>query len=106
MYTRTCVLTKDSDQSANSRSRIRIFTERALVANDVKFFHADNDDSIQTARMRSLIWVFVGRTYQKVSFLHVAAPKITFLHSDIQINSVLHPRWLYQVYNDMIWWTQ
>ena len=32
-------------------------------------FYADNEDSDQTARMRSLIWVFVGRTCQKLHFL-------------------------------------
>ena len=31
--------------------------------------HADNDDSYQTARMRRLILVFVGRTCQHVCFL-------------------------------------
>ena len=31
-------------------------------AKDVKFLHADNKDSDQTAQMRSLISVIVGRT--------------------------------------------
>ena len=31
------------------------------IAKDAKFLHADNSDSDQTARMRSLIWDFVGR---------------------------------------------
>ena len=31
-----------------------------------KVLHADNEDSNQIARMRSLIWVFVGRTCPKV----------------------------------------
>ena len=39
------------------------------IAKDAKFLHADNEDSNQTARMRRLIWVFVGRTCQKVRFL-------------------------------------
>ena len=39
------------------------------IAKDAKFLHADNEDSDQTARMRSLIRVFVGRTFQKVRFL-------------------------------------
>ena len=36
---------------------------------DAKFLHADNEDYDQNARMRRLIWVFVGRTCQKVRFL-------------------------------------
>ena len=35
------------------------------IAKDAKFLHADNEDSNQTARMRRLIWVFVGRMCQK-----------------------------------------
>ena len=41
------------------------------IAKDAKFLHADNEDSNQTARMRRLIWVFVGRTWQKVRFLNL-----------------------------------
>ena len=32
------------------------------VAKDPSFLHADNEDSDQTGRMPSLIWVFAGRT--------------------------------------------
>ena len=39
------------------------------IAADAKFLHADIEDSDQTARIRRLIWVFVGSTYQKVRFL-------------------------------------
>ena len=39
------------------------------ILNSQKFLHADNEDSDQTARMRRLIWVFVGRTCKKVRFL-------------------------------------
>ena len=39
------------------------------IAIDAKFLNADDEDSNQTARMRSLIWVFVGRTCQKVRFI-------------------------------------
>ena len=45
---------------AHSRSLIRIFTGRIWIANDAQFIHADNEDSDQTARKRSLIRVFVG----------------------------------------------
>ena len=38
------------------------------IAKDVKFLHADNDDSNQTARMRSLIRVIVGRICQDLRF--------------------------------------
>ena len=34
------------------------------IALDAKFLHADNEDSDQTARMRRLIWVFVGHMYE------------------------------------------
>ena len=43
-----------------------------LIAKDAKFLHADNEDSNQTARMRSLIWVFVGCTSEG-TFSHVVS---------------------------------
>ena len=54
--------------------RIRaVWSESSLgafwIAKDAKVLHADNEDSDQTAPMRSLIWVFVGRKCQKVRFL-------------------------------------
>ena len=54
--------------------RIRaVWSESSLnafwIAKDAKFLYADNEDSDQTARMRRLIWVFVGRTCEKVRFL-------------------------------------
>ena len=56
--------------------RIRvIWSESSLdafwIAKDANFLHADNEYSNQTARIRRLIWVFVGRTWQKVRFLAV-----------------------------------
>ena len=39
------------------------------IAKDAKFLYADNEGSVQTARMRTLIYVFVGRTCQKIRFL-------------------------------------
>ena len=51
-------------------ARIRNFSRRNLIAMDAKILHVDNEDSDPTARMRKLIWVFVGRTCQK--FPHVA----------------------------------
>ena len=39
------------------------------IANNAKFLHADNENCDQTAPMRRLIWVFVGRTCQKIHFL-------------------------------------
>ena len=35
---------------------------------DAKFLHTDNEDSDQTAQIRRLIRVFVGRMCQKVRF--------------------------------------
>ena len=39
------------------------------IAKDVNFLYVDGKDSDLIARMRRLIQVFVGRTYQKVRFL-------------------------------------
>ena len=39
------------------------------IAKDAMLFHAGNEDSDQTARMRRRIWVFVERTYPMVRFL-------------------------------------
>ena len=39
------------------------------IAKDVKFLHADNEKSNQIARMRTLIRVFVVRSFQKERFL-------------------------------------
>ena len=54
--------------------RIRaVWSESSLgafwIAKDAKFLYADNEDYDQTARMRRLIWVFVGRTCKNVCFL-------------------------------------
>ena len=38
-----------------------------MIANDAKF--CDNEDTDQTAKNSRLVWVFVGRTCQKVRFL-------------------------------------
>ena len=43
------------------------------IVKDAKFFHADNEDSNQIMRMRWLIWVIVGCTFQRVCFFHVAS---------------------------------
>ena len=56
--------------------RIRaVWSESSLgkfwIAKGAKFLHADNEDSDQTAWMHKLIWVFVGRTCQKVRFLRL-----------------------------------
>ena len=40
------------------------------IARAAQYLHVDSEYSIQTARMRRLILVFVGRTYQKVCFPH------------------------------------
>ena len=39
------------------------------VAKDPCFLHADNEDSDQTGRMPTLIWVFAGRTGHFVGFV-------------------------------------
>ena len=43
-------------------------TNAFWIAKNAKFLHADNKDSDQTAWMRRLIWVLVGRTCQKIPF--------------------------------------
>ena len=78
-YLRTCAPGEDSDQPAHSRSLIRNFTSRILDSQGCKVSSHDNEDTGQTARMRRLIWVFVGRTHQKVrcgSFAHRSASSI------------------------------
>ena len=39
------------------------------VAKDPSFIHADSEDSDQTGRMPSVIWVFAGRTFHFVGFV-------------------------------------
>ena len=67
-HLRVCAPSEDSDQTAHSRSLIRIFNG-PILAKEATFLHADNEDYEQTVRTRRLIWVFVGRTFQKVRFL-------------------------------------
>ena len=44
-------------------------SDLSISGKDAEFLHADNEDSDQTSRIRSIIWVIVGRTCQKVRFL-------------------------------------
>ena len=46
-YLRTYACSEDSDQPAHSRSLIRIFIARILIATNAKFLHADNEHSDQ-----------------------------------------------------------
>ena len=52
---------------------LTVWSESSLgafwIVKDAKSHHADIEDSDQTALMRRLIWVFVGRTCEKVDFL-------------------------------------
>ena len=64
MYMRTCALSEDSDQTVRTESSLGAF----WIAKDAKFLHADNQYSGQTARMRRVSWVYVGRKCQKVLF--------------------------------------
>ena len=48
---------------------VMIFTGHIFDSQGCKNIHADNEDSDQTAQMRRLICVFVGRICQKVRFL-------------------------------------
>ena len=67
-YLRKCAPSKDSDQPAHSRSLIRIFTDRILIAKDATFLGADKEDSKQTASLRRLVQVFAVRNCPKVFF--------------------------------------
>ena len=44
-YLRKCAPSEDSDQTAHSRSLIRIFTGRIWIANDAKFLRAETENS-------------------------------------------------------------
>ena len=63
-YLRICAPSEDSDQLAHSRKLIRIFTGR------IKDTHECSVLTVQTAPMRRLICVFVGRTCLQSVFLH------------------------------------
>ena len=74
---KTCCLSECfKTNSLNARIRTcfhAVWSESSMgafwIAKNAKFLHAPNDDSDQPARMRRLIRVVVGRTYQKVRFL-------------------------------------
>ena len=51
-----------------------------LIAKDATFLHADNEYSDQSARMRRLIGIFVGRTCQKVLFLTLRLIIVSISH--------------------------
>ena len=80
-YLRACAPSEDSDQTAHSRSLIRIFTGRILNSQGCNFLRSDNEDSNQTALMRRLIWVFGGCTCQKVRFLTLRLIQCKILYS-------------------------
>ena len=46
------------------------------IAIDAKFLDADNEDTNQTARMRSLICVFVRSTYPRLRFMSLKLKKM------------------------------
>ena len=51
------------------RSLIRIFTGNFWIAKDAKFLHADNEDSVQTARMYRLNCDVIGQTCLKLLYI-------------------------------------
>ena len=69
---RTFVHVRQAEIQISLRIRA-VWSESSLgafwIAKDAKCLHGDYEDSNQTARMRRLIWVFVGRTCLKVRFL-------------------------------------
>ena len=89
MSRRTCAPSDDSGQPAH----------HFWIANEVKFLNEDNEGSDQTARMRRLIWDFVGRTYQKVRFLTL---KLVLLPSIEDKVGHLKPKGVLKAYNNTI----
>ena len=59
---------EDSNQPAHRAAWSESSRGAFWIANDAKFLRVQKDDSNQTARMRRLIWVYVGRPCQ-VRFL-------------------------------------
>ena len=53
---------------------------------DAKYSHPGNEGSDQTMRMRRLIWIFLGRTCEKVRFFHIAAKTDACVSFGIYIN--------------------
>ena len=71
-----------------SETFLRLF----WTAKDAKVLHASNEDSDQTARVRRLILVFVGRTCPKVSFLTLW---LTFWVDSLESTQSIHtPKFL------------
>ena len=56
------------------------------IASDGNFLNADNEDSDHAARKHRLIWVFVGRTCQKVRFLTLRLIYIQLIRVFVQHN--------------------
>ena len=60
---------KDSSQPVHPHTLIRVFAVRIKTPCILDYQTAPNEDSDQTAQMRSLIWIFVGRTWPKARLL-------------------------------------
>ena len=68
-YNKTCATSKDSDQSVYLPSMTRVLENPLCIAGWLLKAHAISEDSDQTARMRSLISAFAGRTSHIVGFV-------------------------------------
>ena len=64
------------------------------VAKDPSFLHADSEDSDQTGRMPSLIWVFAGRTCHFVVVVMAKPTKWHVRPAKTQISLGIRPNWL------------
>ena len=74
------------------RLRIRaVWSESSLgafwIAKDAKFLHTIDKDSDQIAQMSRLIWVFVGRIYQKVR-CRTLQPKYDYQRLPWYVNNI------------------
>ena len=54
-YLRTCAQRRFRSACAFAQSDLNLRWAHFAIAKDVKFLHADNEDSEQTARMRKLV---------------------------------------------------
>ena len=83
---------KEELQQRKTEISLRIHTVWSLCSlsawrniTSLVFENAPSDDSDQTARMRRLIWIFAGRTCQKVPFLTL---RLNYLNDTFSVIAV------------------
>ena len=63
------------------------------IAKDAKFLPVDNEDSDQTVRMCRLIWVLVGRIFQKVLFHTLWLISLVYDNNNLIIRVSIRKLW-------------